>query len=250
MVRAEEFDEGYAASVRTRRHRLFTYILGLPLEVEPNSFVTIDAFARIAEELRVGPGDRLVDLACGRGGPGLLLSAMTGADLVGVDFSWVAVAHATGRAPLFVPDGRATFRLGDLAATGLDDQSADAVLCVDSFQFAADPDAAAREVLRILRPGGRYVQTNWQAGDPHDPQVPRGFRGLDFAQVLSRAGFTAIVIEDRPDLAQRVTEVFRAALDSDADNGDPALRRLQDEARVVLTWPDSMRRVLIIAERP
>jgi SAM-dependent methyltransferase len=175
---------------------------------------------------------------------------MTGADLVGVDFSRVAVDHAARRAALFVPDGRATFRLGELAATGLDDRFADAVLCVDSFHFAPDPDAAAREVLRILRPGGRYVQTNWQASDPHDPQLPRGYRALDFANVLGRAGFTAIVIEDRPDLAERVTEVYRAALETEAADDDPALRHLQDEARILLTWPDSIRRVLVIAERP
>lgn len=250
MPLVDDFDEGYAASVRTRKHRLFTDILGLPPEVEPNSFLTMAVFARVAHELRVGPGDRLVDLACGRGGPGLLLARMTGADLVGVDFSRVAVSHAAGRASLFVPQGRATHRVGDLAATGLDDQHADAVVCLDSVQFAPDRDAAAREAYRILRPGGRYVQTNWQASDPRDPALPRGLRGLDFAGILRRAGFTGIVVEDRPDLARVVTEVFSTALDLDAEDDDTVLRRLQDEARVVLAWPDSIRRVLVIAERP
>ena len=130
------FNSGYAMAGQTRRHRLFAEALGIPIEVEPNSFVTMELFTRVARELRVGPGDRLVDLACGRGGPGLLLARLTGADLVGVDFSEVAIAHARQRTPLFVPAGRAAFHVGELAATGLDSGCADAVVCIDSVQFA------------------------------------------------------------------------------------------------------------------
>lgn len=247
MARVDDFNHGYAAAGDTRRHAVFTDVLGLPAEVEPNSFVTAEGFARIAHELRVGPGDRLVDLACGRGGPGLLLAQLTGADLVGVDFSEVAVAHAAERAPLFVPAGRATFRVGDLAATGLDDGCADAVLCIDSIQFAPDPDDAVREAHRVLRPGGRYVQTNWQPDDPTHPGVPERMRRLRFADLLGRAGFTDIVVEERPDLAERVTQVFRAALDTEPDEHDVALHQLRQEARAVLARPDTIRRVLVTA---
>jgi ubiquinone/menaquinone biosynthesis C-methylase UbiE len=159
------------------------------------------------------------------------------------------VAHATERAPLFVPEGRATFRVGDLAGTGLQARCADAVVCIDSIQFAPDKDAAAREAYRILRPGGRYVQTNWQPSDPEDPAVPERMRALRFGELLSGAGFTAITVEERPDLAELVTQVFRAALEIDPGD-DVAMQRLRDEASLVLGWPDVLRRVLVIAERP
>src|SRR5215472_835324 len=48
----------------------------------------------------------------------------------------------------------AEYLVGDLAATGLRAGSADAVLCVDAIQFAAQPAAAYRELARILAPGG------------------------------------------------------------------------------------------------
>jgi ubiquinone/menaquinone biosynthesis C-methylase UbiE len=251
MVRAADFDEGYqAAAGPTRRHQIFTEVLGLPPHVEPNSFVTMEVFERVARELRVGQGDRLVDLACGRGGPGLLVAKLTGADLVGVDFSRVAVAQARQRATLFVPAGRAQYLVGDLAATGLANGCADAVLCLDSIQFAPDHQAAVREAFRILRPGGRYVQTNWQFADPHDPAVVQRFRGLDFAALLAGAGFTGVAVEDRPDLAELVTAVFRKALESDAPASDDSLERLRDEAKVVLSWPTTIRRILVMAQRP
>ena len=44
----------------------------------------------------------------------------------------------------------ADFRIGDLAATGLDAGSADAVLCVDAIHFAPQPDAAYGEGVRSL----------------------------------------------------------------------------------------------------
>ena len=76
---------------------------------------------------------------------------------MGVDFSAEAVRQAREHARRL---GRtADFRLGDLAATGLGDGSADAVLCVDAIQFAQRPDAANCELRRILGPGGRAVLT-------------------------------------------------------------------------------------------
>ncbi len=81
---------------------------------------------------------------------------------LGVDFSPVGVSQATSRAALFGLADQARFVVGDLARTGLPDASADAAVSIDAFHFAADPAAAAGEVLRILRPGGRLVLTNWQ----------------------------------------------------------------------------------------
>ncbi|HEY0639778.1 MAG TPA: class I SAM-dependent methyltransferase [Pseudonocardiaceae bacterium] len=251
MATAEDFDRAFAAAPTTRRHSVFAQALGLPPEVEPNSFVTPPLLARLARELGVGPGSVLVDLACGRGGPGLVLARDTGASLIGVDFSAVGVAQAGERSGIFVPPGRARFVVGDLAATGLPSSDADAVLCVDAVQFADDKAAAVAEAYRLLRPGGRYVQTNWQATDPAADDVPRGFRGLHFPSLLAGAGFVDVVVDDDPALAAPVTAVFEAALAlPPAGPDDEPLRRLQDEARVVLAWPATVRRVVVTATRP
>jgi cyclopropane fatty-acyl-phospholipid synthase-like methyltransferase len=116
----------------------------LPAEVEPFSFVSAGLLGHVARALSLSPGETLVDLGCGRGGPGLWLARLAGASLVGVDFSAEAVDQASRRAGSFGLDGRAQFVVGDLAATGLADAVADAVVSVDALHFAADVPAAGR----------------------------------------------------------------------------------------------------------
>jgi ubiquinone/menaquinone biosynthesis C-methylase UbiE len=54
---------------------------------------------------------------------------------------------------------RTELRLGSLQATGVDDASVDAVMRIDTIQFADSAVAALVECRRILRPGGRVVLT-------------------------------------------------------------------------------------------
>jgi len=69
----------------------------LPPEIEPFSFLSAHLLHHINHELSLKTGNVLADLGCGRGGPGLWLARAADADLLGIDFSPVAVTQATGR---------------------------------------------------------------------------------------------------------------------------------------------------------
>ena len=246
---AAAFDRGYAAIAASARHgELFSRALGLPPEVAANSFLTAEALDDIAEALGVGAGDRLADLGCGRGGPGLWLARRLGAALDGVDFSAVAVWQAGERAQGFGLADRSSFRVGDLCDTGLPSGRAGAAVCVDAFHFAADHDAEAAEAWRILRPGGRYVLTNWEPVAADDARVPPPLR-LDFARILTAAGFRAVTVSKRPDLEAAQRALFAAVLATEPGD-DPAIRALRAEAAAVDGWAGLMRRVLVVAEKP
>jgi SAM-dependent methyltransferase len=252
QIPPEEFDEGYAAIERsTRVAALMREGLGgdLPVEIEPNSFVPLAGMRRIATELRLGRGETLVDLACGRGGPGMWIARETGAELVGVDYSPVAVAQAEARIPLFGLEGRARFVVGRLEATGLADASADAVLCIDAFQFG-DPQATALEIARILRPGARAVLTNWRPLHPGDEALPERMRDLDVAGALGAAHLSVVVNEDKPDWMDLPQRAFELALDAGDPGDDQALANLQKEAERVLPVIGRTQRILVVAERP
>jgi cyclopropane fatty-acyl-phospholipid synthase-like methyltransferase len=117
-----------------------------------------------AAGLRLRPGALLVDLGCGRGGPGIWVARATSATLVGVDFSEEACRLAAERAAVFGLADRSTFRVARLDGTGLPDGCADGLMSVAALYFV-DSAAGLREVHRVLVPGGRGVFTVNQSLD-------------------------------------------------------------------------------------
>lgn len=220
----------------------------LPPEIEPFSFVSLGLLRHVAHTLNIAPGQTLVDLGCGRGGPGLWLARTANVSLVGVDFSPVAVEQATQRATLFGLVGRARFVIGDLTDTGLPGHSADAVVSIDAFQFATDPNAAAIQARQLLRPGARLVLTNWQPKHPGDRRLPPRAR-IDWPPLLHAAGFTDIDMAERPGWHALWTRLYQVALDLGDPGDDTLLADLQDEARRRLPLAGLRRRVVVTATR-
>jgi SAM-dependent methyltransferase len=246
-VSAAVFDDAFrAGAVSSGRRQVYAHAApGLPAYVEPASFVDPPLLLELLAELALAPGELLVDLACGRGGPGFWLARQAAARLVGIDFSAVAVEQAAARFP------SARFTVGELIATGLPDAYADGVVCIDAVHFASDPTDACREAYRILKPGRRLVMTNWAPRTPGDPALGRRLRDLDWVRVLTDAGFTHVRVEARADWHALYVAVFEAALaQGDPGNDDPALAALQAEARALLPKANRKDRVLLVGTRP
>jgi SAM-dependent methyltransferase len=226
--------------------------LGLPPNLLSTSGLTGDGIAEIISELRLRPGDVLLDLACGRGGYGVEIVARTGARVIGVDFSAEAVRQAREQAKRISAEagfGGAEYRIGDLTATGLPASSVSAVLCADSIQFAEPPDAAYAEIRRVLVPAGRVALTCWEAVGRTDESVPVRLRRVDLGAGLRDAGFAGVEVREQPGWRASERKMWEAAVALDPGE-DPALRSFHDEGvRSLRTW-DAVRRVLAIATAP
>ena len=248
---AAEFDEWYADMAHAPvKDEIQQRHLGLPPELLSTSLLTWDGLGEVVEALRLGAGDTLVDLACGRGGYGLEAARRTGAALVGVDYSAEAVRQAQEHAARL---GRpADVRVGDLTATGLPDGFARAVMCVDAIQFAAPPAAAYAELRRIVSPGGRVALTCWEAVDRADESLSARVREADLRGGLTAAGFVEVDVRERPEWrrAERAMWEEAAALDEQQLAGDPALQAFHDEGVHVLPTFDRSLRVLGTATAP
>jgi demethylmenaquinone methyltransferase/2-methoxy-6-polyprenyl-1,4-benzoquinol methylase len=103
----------------------------------------------LVRALRVGPGDTVLDLACGTGDFAELCRAR-GADVIGVDFSGGMLAAARARLGAGVE-----LVQGDALRLPLGEASVD--VAVSGFalrNFASLPPVFA-ELARVIRPGGR-----------------------------------------------------------------------------------------------
>jgi arsenite methyltransferase len=105
---------------------------------------------RLAELAGIGPGDRVLDVACGSGATALLLARELGCETVGVDLG----ARAIERAPRHP---RARFLVGDAEELPLPDASFDVALSECSLCTFPDKPRAVAEMARVVRPGGRIA---------------------------------------------------------------------------------------------
>ena len=124
MAGVRGFDDGYRRWRASQRHAALLS-QGMPSEIEPFSFVPFEGLQLLARLAGDGTGRTLVDLRCGRGGPGLWLAQCLGADLAGADGSVVKVSDARDRRQLFPGAASARFLVTDVTRTGLAASCAD-----------------------------------------------------------------------------------------------------------------------------
>jgi SAM-dependent methyltransferase len=167
------------------------------------------------------PGERVLELACGPGGLGLAAAERVApngeAVLSDVAAEMTAIAAARAAA---LGLGNVTTRELDLEHIEEPDGSYDVVLCREGLMFAPDPARAAREIRRVLRPGGRVALAVWgprernpwlgvvldsvsaQLGAPVPPPgIPGPFSLEDaerLAGLLTDAELTDVVVGELP----------------------------------------------------
>ena len=234
------------AGHRAPRDNLVQRHLGLPPQLRSTSLLTWDAIADVVDALRLRPGDRLLDLACGRGGYGLEIARRTHAHVHGVDISAEAIRQATENAQH--SEVAAEFTVGTFTATGRPTASVDAIVAVDAIQFASEAESF-EEMRRVLVAGGRVVLTTWEALDRSDERVSERLRHTDTFARLTEAGFADIRVVERPEWRTAERRMWEDAVAIDPD-GDPDLQDLHDEATSILPMLDLTRRVQATATAP
>jgi ubiquinone/menaquinone biosynthesis C-methylase UbiE len=129
-------------------------------------------FGKIAESIQthadefVGrlpiiPGLRVLDVASGTGNLSVP-AAQRGAKVSGLDIAPNLVAAAKARAT--GAGLNIDFQEGDAEQLPYDDAAFDMVMSMYGVMFAAHPDLAAAELLRVCAPGGTIALANWTPG--------------------------------------------------------------------------------------
>ncbi len=177
---------------------------------------------RLGCELGLSPSDRVLDVASGRGTSALHLAARFGCEVLGIDYGDANVAAARAEAARRGMGDRVGFQHGDAESLPFEDGAFDALVCECAFCTFPDKPRAARELARVLRPGGRIGLTDLT----RTKQLPQGLEGLIAwvaciadAQSLERylaelraAGFSIRATESRPEALRNLVQQVRSRL--------------------------------------
>ncbi|MBX3021346.1 MAG: methyltransferase domain-containing protein [Bdellovibrionales bacterium] len=124
-----------------------------------------DSGEALVKSLGITKGQRVLDLGCGDGTTAIP-EAQLGADVLGVDIARNLVDAGNRRAR---ERGltNCKFQEGDAChLEGIADRSFDFIVSIFGAMFAPRPLDVAREMVRVLKPGGRLVMGNWIPNDP------------------------------------------------------------------------------------
>jgi ubiquinone/menaquinone biosynthesis C-methylase UbiE len=171
--------------------------------------------AHAVEALRIRDGDRVLDV--GFGGAATLEKLLREGRVSfagGVDPSPEVVRAAEARLAPWIADGRLEVRLGTAEAIPWPEASFDRVLSVNSIYYWSDPLQGARELYRVLRPGGAAVLALRDKAAIDKMGIERfGYRALgevEVTKLLEQAGFSAVESSSREDKVRGGVVLVRA----------------------------------------
>lgn len=98
----------------------------------------------------IRPGDRVLDIACGTG-EWLMAATDRGATPYGIDLSARAIDICRENMPA------GTFHCGPAEHLPFHDIQFDVITCLGSLEHFLDPVAAVREMVRLSKPGTRFI---------------------------------------------------------------------------------------------
>ena len=155
-------------------------------------------------------GCRVLDIGCGLGAIDVLLVKEHGAAaVVGIDLEPALVTHARERFAISGVSDRIEARVVAPGPLEFPDGSFDVVFSKDSLVQIPDKRAIFVQILRVLKPGGLLVMSDWLRGGEGDysPELLEFFRleGITYNMASSdqsraallAAGFVDVHIRDR-----------------------------------------------------
>jgi MPBQ/MSBQ methyltransferase len=116
---------------------------------------------------KLPPGTTVLDVGCGIGGSSRILARDYGFAVTGITIS----PQQVERAQELTPEGiNAKFVVDDAMAISFPDASFDVVWSIEAGPHMPDKAVFAKELMRVLKPGGIMVMADWNQRD--DRQIP------------------------------------------------------------------------------
>ena len=151
-------------------------------DIGQSGWMTSGEYARFADMLDLTEQSHLLDVAAGSGGTTIFIGERTGCRVTGVDINETGVQNANRLAAEAGVSDRIVFQIADAGIRlPFQDDTFDALLCVDAITHLPDRPSVFKEWHRVLKPGGRLVFT--------DPIIITGLVSADEVLVRSSIGY-------------------------------------------------------------
>jgi ubiquinone/menaquinone biosynthesis C-methylase UbiE len=165
---------------------------------------------------------KLLDIACGPGTSAIRLAREFGCAVTGLDYAKRSIAAAQHSAIAAGLAERTQFVCGDAEHLPLPDSSVDAAICECSFCTFPNKLAAAREVFRVLAPGGRFALSDLVRTGPVPSELQSLFAWAgciagaqpleDYRSLLEQSNFEVELVEHHDALLRTLVDNIRRRL--------------------------------------
>jgi tocopherol O-methyltransferase len=165
---------------------------------------------RLADRLRLEPGQRICDIGCGYGATAHYFAEQFALDVTGVTVSAVQARRARARV---AERGGLVIQVQDWMTNSFAAESFDCVYSVESSEHMPDKQRFFDEAYRTLKPGGKLGICAWLSRDDPRPwevrhllepicregRLPSMGDEADYRRFGEQAGFHVVEVEDLSD---------------------------------------------------
>jgi len=187
---------------------------GPDVAITPDTLAPIDHFhgkgvvatEELAGALQPKPGDHVLDIGCGIGGPARWIAAKYGCHVTGVDLTAEFCEAARELNSLCGLAGRVQILHGDALALPVPDNGFDRAYSQAALMNISDKPGVFREAFRVLHPGGTlalFLAGTGSAGEPYYPLPWAKTTAISFLAApdevgrdLEAAGFEIVYVRD------------------------------------------------------
>jgi N-methyltransferase StaMA len=138
----------------------------VPVSVASNRLTDL-----VAARLGASPGERVLDIGCGNGKPGLRIADRLGVHVTGITVSVRELEQAEASVRQHSAEDKAVFMYADAMNLPFDDASFDGVFAIESLLHMPSRRLVLGEAARVVRPGGRFAVSDMFLREPVHGEV-------------------------------------------------------------------------------
>jgi sterol 24-C-methyltransferase len=122
----------------------------------------------LSDTLGLKKGDKVLDCGCGVGGPYRTIAKHSGADITGVTINAYQVMKANEHNKAQGLQSQCRSQQADFMKLPFKDESFDAVYAIEATCHAPNRVGVYSEIMRVLKPGQKFVCYEWCLTDKYD----------------------------------------------------------------------------------